>query len=154
MFNKESDMQEWLDTEIVKNSSLSHIITSPPNKDETLYSSQKEYKKIYDSFDKSYDSLHVVKKITADENISSNRQEILRPDFILKLTENESIGIVELKNTRSASRQTGTELSAYHTQLKQHHPNLSKSDVIYIIISTDWSTLLKKMGIQRNMFIK
>lgn len=51
--------------------------------------------------------------------------------------------IVELKNFGGASRQAGTEISAYASEVKSYVPFISDGDIINVIISPVWTTLLR-----------
>lgn len=81
--------------------------------------------------------------ISEEENISLFKKEQLKPDFLLFDIGGESFVIVELKNAANATRQAGTELGAYSNALKSHFPLIADSDVIFIVISSSWPTLLK-----------
>lgn len=67
----------------------------------------------------------------------------MKPDFVLYAPETDSVVIVELKNIVTPSRQTGTEISAYANEIKSYIPFISDGDIVSIIISSVWPTLLK-----------
>jgi len=95
------------------------------------------------SFRNCIDSLYINQKFAENENISINDGDILKPDFVLYAPETESMVIVELKNLAGPSRQAGTELSAYTSEIRSAIPFLSDGDVVHVLISPEWPTLLK-----------
>ncbi|WP_167882724.1 hypothetical protein, partial [Leptospira kmetyi] len=78
-----------------------------------------------------------------NENISLESNEILKPDLLFYSMETEGVVIVELKNSANATRQLGTEIYAYSGEVKSYVPFLSYGDIFYVIISSDWPTLLR-----------
>ena len=79
---------------------------------------------------------------TAAQNISLNRQERLFPDLILCNEENGKIIILEIKKSKATARETLTEMLAYEYEIKNLLPFLSNFEVLYCILSTEYSTLL------------
>lgn len=144
IFKFEADMQVWLENEFERNKSLADLII---NKDEiTKYSPNSfEEKKIHNSYIHCLESLYINKIISKNENISlkSNNNKSLKPDFLLYASDTQSIIIVELKNHKNATRQAGTEISAYANEIKSYIPFISDGDVINVIISSEWPILLR-----------
>ncbi len=142
IFNSESDMQEWLSKQLKKETGLSDLIKNNDYLDNCKVSSLAD-KKVFESFEYCCKSLHINEILSENENISLNPKDSLKPDFLLYASETESIVIVELKNLVGPSRQAGTEISAYASEIKSYIPFISEGDVINVIISTEWTTLLK-----------
>ena len=89
------------------------------------------------------DSLHSLHILTSDNNISVTKNEVLRPDIVAICNENDSIIIFEFKKSKQAERQTLTELLAYEQEIKNLMPMLTNYDVKFVVITTEWSTLLQ-----------
>ncbi len=144
IFKFEKEMQDWLQEEFDKKLSLADLITNTEKFEGFIPSSPIE-RKIFNSFNYCLKGLWSNIILSSDENISISRgkSESLKPDFTFYDEERESIVIVELKNSKNASRQTGTEFGAYSNEIKSHFPYLSDGDVINVIISPIWATLLK-----------
>ncbi|NNO00327.1 hypothetical protein FKQ62_12865 [Vibrio sp. B1-2] len=138
MFVRERNMQDWLSEHINRNYGFRDLVEELEYTPKTL-----EDRVIWDSYNYCLEFLYQVESISEDENISKYMSEILKPDFFLFCPGYESFVIVELKNDRNATRQTGTELSAYVNAIKNHFPLISDSDVCSVIISSHWPTLLK-----------
>lgn len=83
--------------------------------------------------------------ITGDviKNISLNASERLMPDFILVNESSGQIIIIELKRDSQSEREAITEILGYAQEVKNHLPFLSEYDLLYIIVSTNFDTLLK-----------
>lgn len=141
MFDKERDMQAWVYNEIIENEGLHSLIDNI--NDVMLYDAKSDQeRKIKNSFLNSYRAVEYLEVISDDKNISTDDTEILKPDILALSIEHNTFVIVELKNNSSASRQAGTELSAYSAELKGSLDYLSDGDIISVIISTDWRPLL------------
>lgn len=141
-FSKESNMQEWLSERFNAGETLYELII---NDEEFL-----EYepasitsKKIFESFSNSLKSLDVTSVVSENINISLDKSDSLKPDFILYAAETESIVIVEIKNSGHATREGGTEIGAYASEIKSYIPFISDGDIVNVIISPEWPTLIK-----------
>jgi len=99
--------------------------------------------KFVESYNLAWGALTYVEILTADTNISLNKTEALRPDFILYDQEKESIIIVELKNRAQATREAGTEIGAYAAAIRKYMPLLADSDIVNVIVSSAWPPLLR-----------
>lgn len=142
LFQSEHDMQVWLRTALKSVAGIGELIRN----DEYLSgfkSKNFEEEKFLYSFLYSFEALHLTKVISDNENISLKIGDILKPDFLLYSLDKESIVIVELKNISKPTRQAGTELSAYAGEVRTIIPFIADSDIINVIISTEWPTLLK-----------
>nr|WP_315173163.1 hypothetical protein [uncultured Flavobacterium sp.] len=142
IFETEGKMQEWLSATLKTDDCFSNLIINKDYYDELEFESLVE-NKILKSYQHCLSSLELVTVISEDENISLKEGDILRPDFLLYAPETESIVIVELKNLVSPSRQVGTEVSAYASEIKSYIPFISDGDIINVIISPVWTTLIK-----------
>lgn len=82
--------------------------------------------------------------ITGDEikNISLNKTERLFPDCLLFNHETNEIIVIENKISKQTERETLTELLAYGQEIRNILPFISDFDISYIIISTEFNTLL------------
>ena len=142
LFSSESKMQEWLSDALGNSCGLSDLIT---NLDyvKTFSPSSLADRKIIASYETCTKSLGINEVISKNENISVNSGDVLKPDFILYAPETQSIVIVELKNLRGPTRQAGTELAAYSCEVKSAVPFISDGDIVNVIISTEWPTLLR-----------
>ena len=142
IFDSESKMQDWLSEELKPETGLSDLIENVDLLDNYKASTLSE-KKVFESFRFCLKSLHNNEILSENENISLNPKDSLKPDFLLYAPETESIVIVELKNLAGPSRQAGTEISAYAGEVKSYIPFISEGDVVNVIISSDWTTLLR-----------
>lgn len=82
--------------------------------------------------------------ITGDEitNISLDRTERLFPDCLLFNYETNEVIVIENKISKQTEREALTELLAYGQEIRNSLPFVSDFDISYIIISTDFNTLL------------
>lgn len=81
--------------------------------------------------------------LTNDINISTTTSETLRPDIVGFNHHDKTITIFELKKSKQTERQALTELLAYEHEIKNTLPFLSNYEVTFVLISTEWSTLLQ-----------
>lgn len=86
--------------------------------------------------------LSMLEVLTEDLNVSATSGEILRPDIVCYNAEQHTLVIFELKKSNQTGRQALTELLAYEQELKNTLPFLSNYDTIFVLISTEWSTLM------------
>lgn len=80
--------------------------------------------------------------LTSDNNISMSRGETLRPDFICISASTNSIYLIELKKSTQTAREAITELLGYEHEIRNYLPFLANHDLNFILISSEWSTLL------------
>jgi len=139
IFKKELDMQEWLRKELNECYGLSDLIINCVDNN----ASTDAERKINSSYEYCLKSLDLTEVISEDKNISLKKGDVLRPDFLLYSVETESIIIVELKNISNPTRQVGTEISAYASEVKSYLPFIASGDIISVIISSTWPTLLR-----------
>jgi hypothetical protein len=142
IFEKEEKMQEWLSTTLKIDNCFRDLIINEDDFKELETTSLVETK-ILKSYQHCLSSLGLVSIISENENISLKEGDSLKPDLLLYAPETESIVIVELKNLATPSRQVGTEVSAYASEIKSYIPFISEGDIINVIISSVWTTLIK-----------
>lgn len=142
LFESESKMQEWLSGEFSKDITLGELIVNIEEFEKYIPKSI-EAKKIFNSFSYSLKSLHITEVISEGENISLKSEDSLKPDFLLYALETETVVIVEIKNTKHATREGGTEIGAYASEIKSYVPFISDGDIVSVIISPEWPTLIK-----------
>ena len=87
-------------------------------------------------------SLAFLDFISGDRDISRTLGEELRPDVVAYNPEEETIVVFELKKSTQTGRQALTELLAYEHELQNHLPLLGPLNIIYVLISPEWSTLM------------
>lgn len=80
--------------------------------------------------------------LTDDLNVSITKGEALRPDIICYSPEGETLVLIELKKSSQAGRQALSELIAYEQELKNQLPFLADYETVFVLISTEWSTLM------------
>lgn len=80
--------------------------------------------------------------LTDDLNVSVTAGEALRPDIVCYNPEGETLVLIELKKSTQAGRQALTELFAYEQELKNQLPFLADYETVFVLISTEWSTLM------------
>ncbi len=147
VFCSETEMLQWLSRQFHKDTdmALADLILNI-----TEYGSEAVFdgldwksRKIIESYKWCLESLYTNEVIAENENISLRKQETLKPDFLLFAPETSSLVCVELKNERNATRQAGTELGAYIGGIRSQLPFFSEGEIVFVIISTSWPTLLK-----------
>ncbi|MCW6037445.1 hypothetical protein K4A83_14355 [Spirulina subsalsa FACHB-351] len=87
-------------------------------------------------------SLEFLEVLTADQNVSLTKNEIMRPDIVCINAEQQCVVMFELKVSSVTGRQSLTELIAYEQELKNTLPFLAEYDVCHVLISPEWSTLM------------
>jgi len=80
--------------------------------------------------------------LTGDKNISMQKGETLRPDFVCVSEETRSVFLIELKKSSQTAREAITELVGYEHEVKNYLPFLADYDLNFILISAEWSVLL------------
>lgn len=134
MFPNESSMQSWMKNVIESEGSIGKILLP-------LHSISRNSVK-NDAICRSYrDAINALvdpEIIVENNNISSREGYILRPDFVLKSDVSGCLFIVELKNSSSATRQAGTEISAYSATIQETNSLMPQGNIITIIVSTEW----------------
>jgi hypothetical protein len=80
--------------------------------------------------------------LTDDLNVSLTVGQQLRPDVVCFSPETESLVLFELKRSGQAGREAITELIAYEQELKNHLPFLANYETIFVLVSSEWTTLM------------
>lgn len=140
LFKNEAEMQAWLLSELDNEdvSGLADLILPVelidcPSEEEVI---AKKYRYCLDALNYNY-------FISADEDISLKAGDILRPDLLMYSSESQLLVVVELKNIKEPTRQAGTEISAYAAEIRSYLPLLAGSDIVNVIVSVEWPTLLR-----------
>ncbi|MGV2844550.1 hypothetical protein ACE1OG_11830 [Aeromonas hydrophila] len=139
MFYSEKNMQDWLSKKLQNEEGLRKLIIPFHFQGDDSHAN----KKIVESYNYCLKTLNMIRVVCENKDISQFNSEILKPDFLLYSIETESWVIVELKNIAGPTRQVATELSAYANAMKSYFPWISDGDIISVIVSNDWPTLLK-----------
>lgn len=140
-FKTEADMQEWLYQQLQFGDLASLVLNPEILRDRPNASPQTQ--KLLQSFRTSLAALEDVVLASANTNISNRADDVLRPDFLLLNPHRKTVVVVELKNSSAASRQTGTEAGAYVAAVRSHLPYIAEGDIVTVIISAAWPTLLR-----------
>ncbi|WP_162864321.1 hypothetical protein [Pseudomonas viridiflava] len=139
MFENEKEMQEAIGVHLRNFSGLGGIII--PHSYEK--DSNPKRNRIIESYDYCWECVRETVLVSENKNISLFKSEIIKPDFLLFDPGMETFIVVELKNSSGPTRESGTEIGAYTNAIKAHFPLISNGDVICVIISNHWPTLLK-----------
>lgn len=142
LFSSEEEMQKWLSSALDNSNGLAELIVNFDAVNEATANTFAE-SRLLQSFKTCISSLYITEKVSENENISISKDGILKPDFVLYATETESIIIVELKNIAGPTRQAGTELAAYGSEIRASVPFIADGDIVNVIVSTEWPTLLR-----------
>lgn len=142
LFASEKEMQDWLSSVLVDPEGLAELLSNVDAINDTKPTNLAEAR-VLEAIQVCLGSLYIAEKIFENENISIGSDEILKPDFVLYAPETESIVILELKNIAGPTRQAGTELAAYSCEIRSAVPFLCDGDIVHVLISTEWPTLLK-----------
>lgn len=146
IFQREQDMQAWLSEQFRKKKALAEMIVNFDhfeNKELLEKEQDRGIFRILSSFQHCLASFAINELITENVDISLNSKDILRPDFLLYAPDSQSVVIIELKNLKSASRQAGTELGAYAAEIRTYLPFFAEGDIVNVLISSEWPTLLR-----------
>jgi len=145
LFADEAALQKWLKEKFESGLAFFDLIVNadgfkndPIAKPESLILTR-----IRESYLFCMSSFDINELLFANENISLNTKDILKPDLVLYAAETQSIVIVELKNIKASTRQAGTEVGAYAAEIKSYLPFLADGEVINVIISAEWPALLR-----------
>lgn len=76
------------------------------------------------------------------KNISLNKADRLLPDLVLVNREQARLIVVEIKRSAETARETLTELGAYEQEVRNLLPYISDLELVQVVISTDFPTLL------------
>jgi len=150
---RERDLQAWI-VDLVKSDTLSDHIDGADaierivvaGRDQTklpIFTIDRFTRERYaESADIALSSLTLLEYITGDKDISRTSGEELRPDVVAYNPEQETIVVFELKKSSQTGRQALTELLAYEHELQNHVPLLGRTNIVFVLISSEWSTLM------------
>jgi hypothetical protein len=145
LFADEAAMQKWLHKKFKKEAALADLTFNYELFKQSITTDDPSF--VINQIRKSYlfcmDSFDINELLFANQNISLNPKDILKPDFVLYSAETQSIVIVELKNLKSATRQAGTEVGAYAAEIKTYLPFMADGEVVNVIVSSEWPVLLR-----------
>ncbi len=141
-FDNEGLLQKWIEDQLAANDGSLFSLIDDAGALSSKFSVKALDSKILDSYSKCLENLHSLCVLSKDENISLDLKVSLKPDLLCYSHENQSFTFIELKALPNATREAGTELSAYSAALKSYIPFLSDGDINNVIISQDWPTLL------------
>ncbi|MFJ1971858.1 hypothetical protein ACIO93_24625 [Streptomyces sp. NPDC087903] len=79
---------------------------------------------------------------SSTRSISLDPADRLYPDLLYTSAETGSVVVFELKRARATARETVTELMAYEQEVRNHLPFSARTDICFIVVSTDYSALL------------
>lgn len=142
IFDSEAKMQDWLSDALKDVEGLADLISNIEPISEAIASHLTD-ERLLDSFKTCIKSLYITHVMSENENISTDDQDILKPDFLLYAPETESVVIVELKNLAQTTRQAGTEISAYACEIRSSVPFIADGDMVSVIVSPFWPALLR-----------
>lgn len=144
LFDNEGLMQEWLSKKFAEGKSLSDIIVNYEEYGQPYPEKQSfSIEKVVDSFRFCLSSFEVNEVIVENKDISLSEKDILKPDFLVYAPVTQSVIIIELKNIKGPTRQVGTEIGAYAAEIKTHLPFLADGEIINVVVSSEWPTLLR-----------
>lgn len=75
-------------------------------------------------------------------SISLDRSEKLYADLLYVSPETGSVVVFEIKRAKATARETITELLAYEQELRNHLPFSARTDICFVVVSTDYAPLL------------
>lgn len=78
-----------------------------------------------------------------NRSISLDRSELLFVDLLYTSPATGTVVVVEIKRARTTARETVTELLGYEQEVRNHLPFAARSDICFVVVSTDYSTLLE-----------
>lgn len=76
------------------------------------------------------------------QSISLDRSERLFADLLYVSPETGTVVVFEIKRARATARETITELLAYEQELRNHLPFSARTDICFVVVSTDYAPLL------------
>jgi len=86
--------------------------------------------------------LGLLEIVSINTSISMTKGEVLRPDILCFNPETKTLVVFEVKRASETERQTVTELAGYEQELRNMLPFLGNFDVCFVVIASDWATLL------------
>lgn len=142
-FSSEAELQEWMRTALADPCLITNkLIEGPIFRDRGA--SSPSHKLVHDSYRRALYLLNGMEVVTDNQNISLVNSTRLRPDFLMWSQITNAYAIVELKNAAKPEREAGTELSAYHAELRSAFPYIPEGDIVNVIVASHWSDILRR----------
>lgn len=88
-------------------------------------------------------NLEPLEIVAVDQSISLTIGEVLRPDLLCFNRETRTLVVFEIKRDKLTERQAVTELAGYEQELRNALPFLGSFDVNFVVVSSQWDTLLE-----------
>ena len=145
-FSSEGEMQQWLEDELQSCYGLNELLVDTEYLDNLIPVTELQ-QRVLSSYSICLESLGVNDPISFDENVSLFAGSTLRPDGVFYAPETQSIVVLELKNSKTPTREAGTELAAYSAALRAYIPSISDADIVFMLISTEWPVLLRQYAL-------
>lgn len=144
IFADEKAMQDCLVGQIhCDNHALGELIVNPEYLSDAAPTTYSETR-FFESYRRAMAALECVKVLVVNKNIAVEKREKLRPDLVLYDEYKGAIIVVELKNRAAATREAGTELGAYAAAVRTYMPFIAAGDIVSVVISSEWPTLLRR----------
>lgn len=89
-----------------------------------------------------FEQLSALDLIAVNKSISLTTGEVLRPDILCFNPYSRTLVVFEVKRDRLTERQAATELAGYEQELRNTLPFLGDFDINFVIVSTQWDSLL------------
>lgn len=153
-FDKEQQVQDWLEL-IIAEDRLSEVIVGADKVHESLaWSESPEFKPPFPidyltRLGNLRAAQHVLGELHTLELVSKNNRSISREkgerlfvDLLYCARETSRFILFEIKNQDGSAREAVTEITAYEHETLNHTPFSSANDVMMVIVSRDFSTLL------------
>ncbi|SFA58578.1 hypothetical protein SAMN04487972_1219 [Paracoccus halophilus] len=153
-FSKEQHVQDWLESVIAADKLSDAIIDAGKVREKLAEYESPEFKP---SFPIDYltrlgnlraaqhvlESLHTLELVSKNNrSISREKGESLFVDLLYCTRESSRFILFEIKNQDGSAREAVTEIIAYEHEALNHMPFSSANDVMMVIVSRDFSTLL------------
>lgn len=153
-FDKEQQVQDWLET-IIAEDKLSGVIVGADRVQESLaWSESPEFKPPFPidyltrlgnlrAAEHVLGELHTLEPVSKNNrSISREKGERLFVDLLYCARETSRFVLFEIKNQDGSAREAVTEIMAYEHEALNHTPFSSANDVMMVIVSRNFSTLL------------
>lgn len=153
-FDREQQVQDWLESVITDDRLSDVIVGADKIREALMWSESPEFKP---PFPIDYLSrlgnlraaghvlgeLHTLELVAKNNrSISSEKGERLFVDLLYCARETSRFVLFEIKNQHGSSREAVTEIMAYEHEALNHTPFSSANDVMMVIVSRNFSTLL------------
>jgi len=153
-FGREQQVQDWLESAIAKDLLSDVIVGANKVRESLAWSESPEFKPLFPidyltrlgnlrSAEHVLGELHNLELISKNNrSISREKGESLFVDLLYCARETSRFVLFEIKNQDGSARETVTEIMAYEHEALNHTPFSSANDVMMVIVSRNFSTLL------------